>query len=148
MAALNSSKNVKYDLAISATPSWIAVHRSARTKTRKLPQVYWHLATDLLSTSRYQDAFAWLLTDLLQVDWQNLLSIGLLQVVSTSSNKFANDKLEQAWIKQTCSTLMKLTSLLQLVDKLQQFCGVLGCIEHHFKPVSSKEYSAQEKILR
>ena len=34
--------------------------------------------------------------DLLQVDCQNLLSTGLLQVVSTSYNKSANDKLQQA----------------------------------------------------
>ena len=50
----------------------------------------------LVTTSRYQDAFAWLATacwrqvclklstDLLQVDCQNLLSTGSLQVVSTS----------------------------------------------------------------
>ena len=35
-------------------------------------------------------------TDLLQVDCQNLLPTGLLQVVSTSCNKSANDKLQQA----------------------------------------------------
>ena len=35
-------------------------------------------------------------TDLLQVDCQNLLSTGLLQVVSTSCNKSVNDKLQQA----------------------------------------------------
>ena len=35
-------------------------------------------------------------TDLLQVDRQNLLSTGLPQVVSTSCNKSANDKLQQA----------------------------------------------------
>ena len=34
-------------------------------------------------------------TDLLQVDCQNLLSISLLQVVSTSCNKSTNDKLQQ-----------------------------------------------------
>ena len=34
--------------------------------------------------------------DVLQVDFQNLLSTGLLQVVSTSFDKSANDKLEQA----------------------------------------------------
>ena len=38
-----------------------------------------------------------LLSDLLQVDCQNLLSTGLLlQVISTSCNKSANDKLHQA----------------------------------------------------
>ena len=35
-------------------------------------------------------------TDLLQVDYYNLLSTGLLQAVSTSCNKSANDKLQQA----------------------------------------------------
>ena len=73
-----------------------------------LQQICRHLAADLLSTSRYQDAFAWLKTawwrqaccklstDLMQVDCQNLLSTSLLQVVSTSCNKSANDKLQQA----------------------------------------------------
>ena len=37
-------------------------------------------------------------TDLLQVDCQNLLSTGLLQVVSTSCNKSANDKLQKVTI--------------------------------------------------
>ena len=54
-----------------------------------------------------------------------IISTGLLQVVSTNCNKSANDK------------LMKLTSLLQFVDKLQQFCkienlqqvcGVFDCV--------------------
>ena len=80
-------------------------------KPHKLIQslFYTDLATDLLSTSRYQDAFArlatacWrqvcckLSTDLLQVDCQNLLFTGLLQVVSTSCNKSANDKLQKVW---------------------------------------------------
>ena len=60
----------------------------------------------LVTTSRYQDAFSWLATacwrqvcckllaDLLQVDCQNLLSTGLLHVVSTSCNKSENDKLQ------------------------------------------------------
>ena len=76
---------------------------STQPKTRKLQQVCWHLAIDLLSTSRYQDAFVWvatacwrrvcckLSTDLLQVDGQNLLSPGLLQVVSTNCNKSVTD---------------------------------------------------------
>ena len=34
--------------------------------------------------------------DLLQVGCQNLLSTGLLQVVSANCNKSANDKLQQA----------------------------------------------------
>ena len=61
----------------------------------------------LLSTSWYQDAFAWqqvccmLSTDLLQVDCQNLLSTGLLQVVSTSCNKSVNVKLRQAKLVAT-----------------------------------------------
>ena len=37
-----------------------------------------------------------LMTRLLQVDCKNLLSTDLLQVVSTSCNKSANDKLQQA----------------------------------------------------
>ena len=45
----------------------------------------------LATTSRYQDALAHLLHD-----GVNLLSTGLLQVVSTSCNKSANDKLQQA----------------------------------------------------
>ena len=36
-------------------------------------------------------------TDVLQVDCQDLLSTGLLQVASTSCNKSATDKLQQAW---------------------------------------------------
>ena len=59
-------------------------------------------------------------TDLAQVDCQNLLFTGLLQVVPTHCNKSANDKLQQAWFYHTCCNLMKLTSLLKLVDKLQQ----------------------------
>ena len=39
-----------------------------------------------------------MLTDLLQVDRQNLLSAGLLQVVSASCNKFTNDKLQTSQI--------------------------------------------------
>ena len=35
-------------------------------------------------------------TDLLQLDFQNFLSSGLLAVFSTSCNKSANDKLQQA----------------------------------------------------
>ena len=35
-------------------------------------------------------------TDLVLVDCQNLLPTSLLQVVSTSYNKFANDQLQQA----------------------------------------------------
>ena len=38
-------------------------------------------------------SFASCQQDLLEVDFQNLLSTGLLQVVSTSCNKSANDKL-------------------------------------------------------
>ena len=63
------------------------------------------LTTDLLSASQYQDVFAGLViafrqhvcgkftTDLLQVDCQDLSSTSLLQVVPTSYNKSANDKL-------------------------------------------------------
>ena len=82
----------------------------SRLFTSLQKQASCHLATDLLSTSRYQDVFerlataCWrkvcgkLSTDLLQVDCQNLLSMSsLLQVVSTSCNKSVNDKLQQAW---------------------------------------------------
>ena len=66
-----------------------------------------------------------LMTSALQVGFQNLLSTGLLRVVSTSCNKSANDNKPD------------LTRLLQSVDKLkqtgeidnlQQVCGVFGCI--------------------
>ena len=46
----------------------------------------------------------------LQVDCQNLLSTDLLQVVSTSCNKSANDKLQQAWIQLVKSTSFFATS--------------------------------------
>ena len=49
-----------------------------------------------------------LFTSLLEVDRHNLLSTDLLQVVSTSCNKFANDK------------CLALTDLLQL-DKIDKF---------------------------
>ena len=52
-------------------------------------------------------------TDFLQVDWQDLLSTGSLHVVSISCNNSANDN-------EAGCNLMKLTSLLQLVNKLQQ----------------------------
>ena len=39
-----------------------------------------------------------LLPELWQVDSQNLLSTGLLQVVSTSCNKSANDKLQGCFV--------------------------------------------------
>ena len=50
-------------------------------------------------------------TDLLQVDCLNLLSAGLLQFVSTSYNKSATDKLQQAG----------------KIDNLQQVYDVFGC---------------------
>ena len=49
----------------------------AQPKTRKFQQVCRHLATDLLSTSRYQDAFAYWLKA------TGLLTTDLLQVVNT-----------------------------------------------------------------
>ena len=95
---------------------------TAQPKTRKLRQVYWHLATDFLYRSWYQDAFTCLSraccelsTDFLQVHCQNLLTTGLLQVL-TSCNKSGNDKLQQAWFWRTCCDLMKLKSLLQLMS--------------------------------
>ena len=104
-----------------------------------------------------QNDFYKLSTDLLQVDCPNLLSTVLLQVVSTSCNKFANDnllttsllqvvdRLAANWLSKlvislaaslqmiwNCNkpnfnmlvicNLMKLTSLLQLFNNLQQFC--------------------------
>ena len=59
--------------------------------------------TDLLPTSRYQDAFTWLETACRRQDYSklstNLLSTGLLQVVSTSCAKSTNDKLQQALLQ-------------------------------------------------
>ena len=51
-------------------------------------------------SSRLVEIFVW------------LLSTGLLQVVSTSCNKFANDKLQQAGE----------------IDNLQQVYGIFGCV--------------------
>ena len=68
--------------------SYIVVHSQKRNKSVDTLQQF-------VTTSRHQDAFAWfakaywrqacckLSTDLLQVDCQNLLSTGLLQVIST-----------------------------------------------------------------
>ena len=54
---------------------------------------------------------------LLQVDCQNLLSTGLLQVVSTKSSKYANG-LQPAG----------------KIDNLQvQICGVFGCVKRLVK---------------
>ena len=55
-----------------------------------------HLATDLLSTSKYRlHGFRQLVDDKSVASCQNLLSTGLLQVVLTSCNKSANDQLPQ-----------------------------------------------------
>ena len=68
-------------------------------------------------------------TDLLQVDCQNLLSTGFLQVVSTSCNKSTNDKLQLVHSKKrtTCSGLMKtalnnvvLPTLFKVVNNIVQ----------------------------
>ena len=58
-------------------------------------------------------------TDLLQVDCQNLLSTGLLQVVSTSCNQSANDNL--------AGTSLILPDMLQLVeiDKFVATCWLV-----------------------
>ena len=64
-----------------------------------------------------------LIFDLLHVDCQNLLSTGLLQAVSTSCNKSANDKLQQL-IATDMSQVDEIDKLLQLVDKLQQACKI------------------------
>ena len=58
----------------------------------------------LVTTSRYQDTFAWLattcdnqsFTSCQQTCCKLIISTGLLQVVSTSCNKSANDKMQQA----------------------------------------------------
>ena len=87
---------------------------STQQKTCELQNVCCHLENDLLSTTRYQDSFAWLVemklsTEVLQVNHcgQNLLSTGLLQVVSTSYNK------------PDFNRFLKFISSLQLLDKLQ-----------------------------
>ena len=67
-------------------------------------------ACDKKSVTSRQQACCKLSTDLLQVDYYNLSSTGLLQVVSTSCSKSANDKLQQAG----------------KIDNLQQVCGVLA----------------------
>ena len=41
-----------------------------------------------------------------------IISTGVLQLVPTSCNKYANDKLQQAG----------------KIDNLQQVCGVIGCV--------------------
>ena len=71
---------------------------------------------DNKSISSYLDAFlsgqvvCKLSTDLFQVDCESLLSTGLLQVVSTSCNKSANDKLQKTGN----------------IDLLQQVYGLFG----------------------
>jgi hypothetical protein len=72
----------------------------------------------------------------------------LMQLVSSTCIKFANANLQQAWFQQAwfqqaCCKLMTSTSLLQLVNNLQQagkirnlqqVCGVSGCVhEINFK---------------
>ena len=64
-------------------------------KTHKLQQVHSHPATDFLQLANIRMRLHGVTTNLLRVDCQNLLSTGLLQVVSTSCNKSANDKLRQ-----------------------------------------------------
>ena len=68
-----------------------------------------------------------LTTSLLQVvnklvaSWFSKLVIHRLNASCfTSCNKSADDKLQQAWFWQACCNLMKLKSLLQLVNNLQQ----------------------------
>ena len=76
---------------------------TAQHKARKLQHACWHLATSmskLISRCICMGCDSFLsqsaATGLLQVYCQNLLPTGLMQVVSTSCNKFANDKLQQA----------------------------------------------------
>ena len=88
------------------------ISTTTQPKMRNSQQVCRQLVTDLLTASPYQDPYAWLAscdifsgqvcckhrscklsTDLLQVNFQNLLSTCLLQIVSTSCNTSANAKL-------------------------------------------------------
>ena len=68
-----------------------------------------------LATACWRQVCCKLSTDLLQVDCQNLLSTGLLQVVSASCNKSANDKLQKPdfnglvapwWNWQVCCNIL------------------------------------------
>ena len=84
-------------------------------KNTYLQQVCSHLATDLLSTSRYQDGFTWLVTacwrqvcfklsrDVLQVDCQNFV----IHRFPASCNKSANDKLQQVWFEDLLTSWNK-----------------------------------------
>ena len=73
----------------------------ARPKIRKLNTLQKRVTTSrafaLLATACWRQVCCKLSADLLQVDCQNLLSTGLLQVVSISWNKSTADKLHQAW---------------------------------------------------
>ena len=82
----------------------IDIHSQKRASCSKSVDIL----QQIVSTSQYQDVFAllatayWqqvcckLSTGLLQVDSENFLSTGLSLVFSTSCNKSANDKLQQA----------------------------------------------------
>ena len=117
--------------------------QTKQTKTLKLKKVLEILQHHLVINSWYQDAFAWqqvcckLSTDLLQVDCKNLLSTGLLQVVSTSCNKSVNVKLRQAKLVVTwwnwqvywnlltsCYNAIKVTTC----NKSVTFCAILHIV--------------------
>ena len=61
------------------------------------------LTTNLLPTGE-------LSTDVLQVDCPNLLSTGLLQVVSTSCKKSANDEIDEIQLDEKGGKVNKATS--------------------------------------
>ena len=89
-----------------------ATTNNTQTKTCNL-----HFSQQLVTTRRYQDAFTWLATpclrqvccklstDLLQVDCQNLLFTGLLQVVT--SLKMTNyNETDLTGNRQVCCNLL------------------------------------------
>ena len=99
---------------------------------------------NLLRQSRYQDPFAWLATacwrqaccklstDLLQVAWkyQNLLSTGLLKVISTSCNKSTKWKAAKSlknWQRANKFTAFWLCMLIFYSwDTIQNYYNWLG----------------------
>ena len=98
--------------------------------TKIMKKISWHLATDLLqadtrirsqlATACWRQVCCKLSTDLLQIDCQNLLSTGLLQVGSTSCNKSANNKLQQVWFNELVATWCNWQVCCIVLDKLQQ----------------------------
>ena len=112
--------------------SWIYLLLKLHSQKR----ASWNKSIDILQQLiRYQDASAWPATACYkkyiascQKAWCKL-STDLLQVVSTSYNKSANDNWQVVTspIVTACYNWMKMTSFLQLVDKLQQAGKVTTC---------------------